>query len=113
MARLRLTPAGEVSVGRSHARSAGTRASEGADGLIFRRGQRTVPRMSVAELQKNIAELPAGPRRSVAKFVAYLQRRDSPARRRLLADIGREMDAGKSYSQAEVDAALARRASRR
>jgi len=69
--------------------------------------------MSVAELHKNIAELPAGPRRSVAKFVAYLKRRDSPARRRLLADIGREMDAGKSYSQTEVDAALARRASRR
>ena len=69
--------------------------------------------MSVAELQKTIAELPTGPRRSVAKYVAYLQRRDSPARRRLLADIGREMDSGKSYSQTEVDAALVRRSSRR
>ncbi|MBL9202473.1 MAG: hypothetical protein JNL39_18325 [Opitutaceae bacterium] len=65
--------------------------------------------MSVAELQKDIAALPAGPRRSVAKFVAYLKRRDSPARRRLLTKVGRDMDAGKSYSQAEVDAELARR----
>jgi hypothetical protein len=64
--------------------------------------------VSVAELQKSIAKLPAGPRRSVAKYVAYLKRRDAPARRRLLAEIGREMEAGKSYSQAEVDAALAR-----
>ena len=69
--------------------------------------------VSVAELQKSIAKLFAGPRRSVAKYVAYLKRRDAPARRRLLAEIGGEMDAGKSYSQAEVDSALARRASRR
>jgi len=42
-----------------------------------------------------------------------LQRRDSPARRRLLADIGREMDAGKKYTQAQVDAKLAGRPPRR
>ena len=69
--------------------------------------------MSVAELQKSIADLPTGPRRSVAKYVAYLKRRDAPVRRRLLADIGREMDAGKSFSQAEVDTTLARRPVRR
>jgi hypothetical protein len=69
--------------------------------------------MSVAELQKSIAELPAGPRRSVAKYVTYLKRRDAPARRRLLTRIGQDMDAGKKYSQAEVDAALARRPARR
>jgi hypothetical protein len=69
--------------------------------------------MSVAELQKSIADLPPGPRRSVAKYVAYLKRRESPTRLRLLAGIGRDMDAGKTYSQAEVDAALARRPARR
>jgi len=69
--------------------------------------------VSVAELQRNIANLPAGPRRSVAKYVAYLKRRDAPSRRRLLAAIGGEMDQGKSFSQAEVDAALMRRPPRR
>jgi len=69
--------------------------------------------MSVAELQKSIAQLPAGPRRSVAKYVAYLKRRDSPSRLRQLAEIGREMDSGQSYSQAEVEGALKRRSKRR
>jgi hypothetical protein len=69
--------------------------------------------VSVAELQKRIADLPAGSRRSVARYVAYLKRRDSPARQRLLTAIGREMAAGKSYSQAEVEQALARRPARR
>lgn len=69
--------------------------------------------MSVADLQKNIAALPKGPQRSVAKYVIYLQQRDSPARRRKLADIGREMDAGKKYTQAQVDAMLARRSPQR
>jgi len=69
--------------------------------------------VSVAELQRNIANLPAGPRRSVAKYVAYLKRRDSPGRQRLLAEIDPEMDAGKAYSQAEVDAALTRHRPRR
>ena len=64
--------------------------------------------MSVAELQKSIADLPTGPRRSVAKYVAYLKRRDAPVRRRLLADIGREMDAGKSFSMAQVEEARMR-----
>lgn len=63
--------------------------------------------MSVTELQKNIAALPAGPRRSVAKYVAYLQQRGAPARRRILANLGREMDAGRTYSQKQVDAVLA------
>ncbi len=69
--------------------------------------------MSVAELHKQIAKLPAGPRRSLVKYVAYLKRRDSPARRRLLANIGRDMGAGKKYTQDQVDAALASRSSRR
>jgi hypothetical protein len=81
--------------------------------LIFGAAGRTFPHMSVTELQKNIASLPTGPRRSVAKYVAYLQQRDSPVRRRLLAEIGREMDAGKAYTQAQVDAALANRLPRR
>ncbi|MEO5961018.1 MAG: hypothetical protein ABIZ49_06665 [Opitutaceae bacterium] len=65
--------------------------------------------MSVAELQKSIAKLPVGPRRAVAKYVAYLKRRDTPARRRLLAEIGEEIGAGRKFTQVQVDEALARR----
>ena len=68
--------------------------------------------MSVTELHKQIAQLPAGPRQSVVKYVAYLKRRDSSARRRLLTTIGRDMAAGKKYSQEQVDAALAHRSAK-
>lgn len=64
--------------------------------------------MSVVELQKKIGRLSPRERRSVAKFVSYLQRRESPPRKRELARINREMDAGKKYTQAQVDAMLAR-----
>lgn len=64
--------------------------------------------MSVVELQKKIGRLTPRERRSVAKFVTYLQRRETPARKRELARIDREMDAGRQYTQAQVDAILAR-----
>ena len=64
--------------------------------------------MSVVELQKKIGRLSPRERRSVAKFVTYLERRESPARKRVLARINREMDAGQKYTQAQVDAILAR-----
>ncbi len=64
--------------------------------------------MSVAELQKEITALSPGKRRSVAKYVAHLKRKDSPARRLELSRTMREMDAGKKYTQAQVDEILAR-----
>ena len=63
--------------------------------------------MSVVELQKKIGRLSPRERRSVAKFVTYLERRESPARKRDLARINREMDTGRKYTQAQVDAILA------
>ncbi|HUG11188.1 MAG TPA: hypothetical protein VMM36_09250 [Opitutaceae bacterium] len=64
--------------------------------------------MGVAELQKKIGKLSARERRSVAKLVTFLERREKPARKRELARIDREMSAGRKYSQAQVDAILAR-----
>lgn len=64
--------------------------------------------MSVAELQKEITALSPGKRRCVAKYVAHLKQQESPVRRRLLADIGREMDAGKKFTQTQVDAVVMR-----
>jgi hypothetical protein len=64
--------------------------------------------MSVAELQKTIIGLSPAKRRSVAKYVAYLKRQDSAVRKRALSRVMRDMDAGKKYSQAEVDEILAR-----
>jgi len=55
--------------------------------------------MSVAELQKNIAALPVGPRRSVASMGLFAAAGLAGAAQELLADIGREMDAGKKYTQ--------------
>jgi len=68
--------------------------------------------MSVIELQRKISKLSPGERRSVGKYVTYVTRRNSPARQRLLARIDGEMSAGKKYSQAEVDAMLARNPSK-
>ena len=69
---------------------------------------RIFPPVSVAELQKEITALSPGKRRSVAKFVAHLKRQDSPAHQRRLARIGREMDAGKTYTLAQVEEATMR-----
>lgn len=76
--------------------------------LDFDRRRDNLPGMSVAELQKKISKLSPGERRSVGKYVAYVTRRNTPARQRLLARIDREMDAGKKYTQAQVDSMLAR-----
>jgi len=64
--------------------------------------------MSVAELQKRIGRLPPNKRRSVAKYVTFIERVDSPARRRRTARIMREMDSGIKYTQVQVEAILAR-----
>ena len=64
--------------------------------------------MSVVELQKKISKLSPDERRAVGKYVAYVTRRSSPARQRRLAGIDREMNAGKKYTQAQVDSILAR-----
>ncbi|MBI2813745.1 MAG: hypothetical protein HYX71_05640 [Opitutae bacterium] len=64
--------------------------------------------MSVAELQKRITRLSPIKRKSVAKFVSYIEKVDAPARKKRLARIMRDMDAGLKYSQAQVDAILAR-----
>ena len=58
--------------------------------------------MSVAELQRTIAKLPADQQQTVAKFVSRLKKSSSAARRRQLARSMREMDAGIKYSRAEV-----------
>jgi hypothetical protein len=58
--------------------------------------------MSVAELQRTIAKLPADQLQTVAKFVSRLQKNSSPARRRQLARSMREMDAGIKYTREEV-----------
>lgn len=64
--------------------------------------------MSVVELQKKIAQLPPGQRRAVAKFVARIKRHNTPAYQRRLTRIMREMDAGKKYTMAQVEAAAMR-----
>lgn len=64
--------------------------------------------MSVAELQKKITRLSPGKRRSVAKYIALIERPETPARRRQTSRILREMDAGLKYSRAQVDAILAK-----
>ena len=58
--------------------------------------------MSVAELQKTIAKLPADQQRTVAKFVTRLKKSTSPARQRQLARSMREMDAGIKYTREDV-----------
>jgi hypothetical protein len=58
--------------------------------------------MSVAELQKTIAELPPGQRRAVAKFIARIKRHHTPAHRRKLSAIMKAMDAGEKYTWADV-----------
>ncbi|SDS05896.1 hypothetical protein SAMN05444173_1763 [Opitutus sp. GAS368] len=64
--------------------------------------------VSVTELQNRIKKLSPGERRSVGKYVSYVTRRNSTARQRQLARINRAMSAGKKYSQAQIDAILAR-----
>lgn len=64
--------------------------------------------MSVAELQKRITRLSPLKRKSVAKYISYLEKMDAPARRKRAARIMRDMDAGRKYSQAQVEAILAR-----
>jgi hypothetical protein len=64
--------------------------------------------MSVAELQKTIAKLPPDQQRTVARFVTRLKKNTLPARRRQLTRSMREMDAGIKYTQAQVEAILAR-----
>lgn len=64
--------------------------------------------MSVAELQKSIARLPADERRAVASFILQLKKRRSPERQRRNARIMRDMDVGLKYSRAQVEAILAR-----
>jgi uncharacterized small protein (DUF1192 family) len=64
--------------------------------------------MSVAELQRTIAKLPADQQRTVAKFVSRLAKRNTPAHRRQLSVLMKEMDAGKKYTRAQVEAILAR-----
>jgi chorismate mutase len=71
-----------------------------------RPGQR--PDMSVAELQRAITALSPGKRRSVAKFVAHLKRQESPAHKRRLARIAREMEAGNKSTPDQVAAAAMR-----
>jgi hypothetical protein len=58
--------------------------------------------MSVAELQKTIAKLPADQQWTVAKFVSRLAKRNTPARQRQLSALMKEMDAGKKFSRKEV-----------
>ena len=64
--------------------------------------------MSVAELQKRLTRLTPDKRRSVAKYITFIERLDSPARRRRTARIMREMDAGVKYTRAQVETILAR-----
>ena len=64
--------------------------------------------MSVAQLQKSIADLPPGQRQMVAKFVARIKRHAAPVSRRRLAASMRAMDAGEKYSWAEVTQARAK-----
>ena len=64
--------------------------------------------MSVAELQKRITRLTPMKRRAVAKYIAFIERLDSPARQRRNSRIMREMDAGVKYTRAQVEAILAK-----
>ncbi|MBL9217101.1 MAG: hypothetical protein JNG82_01325 [Opitutaceae bacterium] len=63
--------------------------------------------MSATELQNRLKKLSPGERRSVGKYVSYVIRRNSVARQRQLTRLGRDMSAGKKYSQAQLDAILA------
>ena len=65
-------------------------------------------RSGVAELAKSIARLTPEQQATVVRFVAKVRRSNSPAHRRKLAKIGRDMDAGKKFTPAQVDAALMR-----
>ena len=62
-----------------------SRCADQLRGLILVGSVRNVSTMSVAELQKRITALSPGKRRSVAKYVAHLQRQDSAARK---GDVG-------------------------
>jgi hypothetical protein len=64
--------------------------------------------MSVAELQKRIGKLSPGKRRALAKYTRFLERQDTPSRRQRLSQITKEMDAGKKYTLAQVNAILLR-----
>jgi predicted transcriptional regulator of viral defense system len=63
--------------------------------------------MSVTELQKKISRLTPVKRRAVAKYITFIERLDSPARRQRTTRIMREMDAGVKYTRAQVEAILA------
>ena len=64
--------------------------------------------MSVAEITKSISLLTPEQQAVVVRFVSKVRRSNSPARRRQLSTTMRAMDAGKKYSQAQVDEILAR-----
>jgi hypothetical protein len=74
--------------------------------LIFHGTRQTIKRMSVAKLVKSIARLTPEQQAVVMRFVEKVRRSNSPAHRRKLAKINRDMDAGKKFTQAQVDAAL-------
>jgi hypothetical protein len=63
--------------------------------------------MSVAQLQKLIADLAPGQRQVVARFVAQIKRHSAPASRRQLTASMRAMDAGEKFSWAQVRRARA------
>ena len=64
--------------------------------------------MSVAELQKRITRLSPDKRRSVAKYITYIERLNAPTRQKKNTRILREMDAGVKYTREQVEAMLAR-----
>lgn len=64
--------------------------------------------MSVAEIQKRLTRLSPLKRQSVARFISYIEKADAPARQKRASRIMRDMDAGRKYSQAQVEAILAR-----
>ncbi len=63
--------------------------------------------MSVAELQNRITRLSPDKRRSVAKYITFIERLDSLGRRRRTTRIMKEMDAGVKYTRTQVEAILA------
>jgi len=64
--------------------------------------------MSVAELTKSISRLTPEQQAVVVRFVSKVRRSSSPPRRRQLSATMRAMNAGKKYSQVQVDEILAR-----
>lgn len=59
-------------------------------------------------MQKRLTRLSPLKRKSVARFISYMEKADSPTRQRRATRIMRDMDAGLKYSQAQVEAILAR-----